>query len=127
MPLFDDSVDIANTVPVTSSAAAPVFVAPSGGLLSVSQRPGSAAVTRVAVSGAGSTQLLASTPARLGMIVVNESSGTMFLKYGTAAATNSYTYRITSNQVLEVGSNYTGVVHAILGSGSGNAQITELS
>jgi hypothetical protein len=126
MPLFDESIDVQNVVSVTSSAANPVYIAPSGGFAYVSQRPGSSNVTRVAVSST-SVQFLAANTARLGMIVVNESSGTMFLKYGTAAASNSYTYRITSNQVLEVGSNYTGIVHAILGSGSGNGQITELS
>jgi hypothetical protein len=83
-------------------------------------------VTRVATSTA-SAQLLVANANRKGVIIVNESSGVMYLKFGTTASSTSYTYRLVSNAVVEIAFGYTGRIDAILNTGSGNAQITELT
>lgn len=85
-----------------------------------------ATVTSVSVT-AASTTLSASTPARKGIIIFNET-GTLFVKFGTAASSTSYTYRLTANTVLELtdGCIYTGLITAIKASGTSNVLVTEL-
>lgn len=95
------------------------------GRVATYQQSGTASVTRVATSGTSAT-LLTANAARKGAIIVNESAAVMFVKYGATASATSYTYRITANGVLVIDFGWTGQIDAILSTGSGNAQITEL-
>lgn len=137
----------AGTQSVTASAASPVYVIGqvtssitgvlnavfSGtqqvtGTVFTSDLPtATSAVTRVPVNVTASTTLLSSNTARRGTVVYNESTGSLYVKFGTTATATSYTYRVASNQTLELEYGYNGRIDAILSSGSGNAQITELS
>lgn len=83
-----------------------------------------ATVTRVAVSTTVAT-LQASNAARKRLIVHNET-GTLFVKLGSAATNNDYTYRLTGNTMVEI-DFYTGIVTAIKGTGNSDAQVTEIA
>lgn len=85
----------------------------------------SASVTRVATSNV-SAQLLAANVNRVGVIIVNESAYTMYVKYGTTASPTDYTYRLPANSVLEIGFGWIGRIDAVLNDGTGAAQITEM-
>lgn len=82
-----------------------------------------ATVTSVAVSTTVAT-LSASNASKTGVVVHNES-GTLFVKFGTAATSTSYSYRLTANTTLTV-TGYTGIITAIKLSGSSTALVTEL-
>ena len=86
-------------------------------------------ITRVA-SSASSVQLLAANTNRLGVIVVNDSSQTLYLKFGTTASATDYTYKIRSQTSLEIIFSsfiYTGRIDGIWAVANGAAQLTELA
>lgn len=92
----------------------------------------SATLSSVAVS-ASSAQLLASNSARSGVIIHNDSSATLYIKFGTTATSSigGYTYSLGSGGTLELPGPgqkiYTGRIDGIWSSASGNgASITEL-
>ena len=89
----------------------------------------SATVTSVA-DNAASTQLLASNAARVGVMITNTSSAVLYVKYGTAATTSSFTARLAQFDYWEMPDApvYTGVIHGIWASdpNDGSAVITEL-
>lgn len=97
------------------------------GTVSVNNFPGgsvgAATVTRVAVS-TTAADLAVANASRIKLIIHNET-GTLFVKFGSAASSADYTYRMTANTTLEV-AQYTGVVSAIKATGSSFAQVTEL-
>jgi hypothetical protein len=112
----------------TQTVTGTVYAVPSGtGSSRVFEATSVANVTRVPVNVTASTTLLAASGTRVGTIVFNESTGSLYVKFGATAAATSYTYRVASNQTLELEYGYNGRIDAILSSGSGNAQITELS
>lgn len=111
-PLTDSQLR-ATPVPVTIPT--PVAVTQGGNA--------SAAVSRVTVSTTVAT-LKTSNSARIRLIIYNET-GTLFVKYGSAATDTDYTTRLTANTVLEI-VGYTGIVTGIKLSGSSFAQVTEI-
>lgn len=98
------------------------------GTIAVSNFPGgssaTASVANVSV-GVSSTTLAASNASRKLLIIYNET-GTLFVKYGTAASASSYTLRLTANTQATV-SQYTGDVTAIKLSGTTPVLVTEVA
>lgn len=86
----------------------------------------SAATTRAATSTTVAT-LKASNSSRKGLTVYNESTAILHIKLGTAASVTDYTYAAPPSGYYEVPFNYTGAVSAVLASGTGNAQVSELT
>lgn len=82
-------------------------------------------VSRIAVN-TGSTTLAAADPDRLRLVVVNDSSTSCYVKYGTAATPNSLTYRLSPFSTLEE-TGYTGIVTATLDTGTGHCHVTILT
>ena len=82
-------------------------------------------VSRIAVN-TGSTTIAASDPDRLRLVVVNDSSTSCYVKYGTAATPNSLTYRLSPGSTLEE-TGYTGIVTATLDTGTGHCHVTILT
>ncbi|HWA29098.1 MAG TPA: hypothetical protein VG734_25840 [Lacunisphaera sp.] len=79
-------------------------------------------------SSATSGTMLASNPARRGAIVHNDSTATLYLKYGATASTNSYTVKILPDQSWEMPlPAYTGIIDGIWSAANGNARVTELT
>lgn len=105
---------------IGNTNTAPVYVLP--------QNYSSASVTTVATN-TGSVTLVSSSVARRGLIITNDSTFTLYVRFGAApATTTNYTIRLLTNGVYEVQYPYTGEIRGILtGIGAnGNAQITEL-
>lgn len=79
---------------------------------------------------ATSVTLQASNTGRLGLIVVNDSTATCYLKFGSAASSTSFTYLLAPGAIWELqsgGARYTGIVTGIWTSAAGNARVTELT
>lgn len=78
---------------------------------------------------ASSVTLIASNASRLGFIIFNDSTATLYVKFGSTASLTSFTYKVDPYGTLEMlGSRiYTGIVTGIWDSATGNARNTELS
>lgn len=87
---------------------------------------GVSTVTRVATSTA-SAQLLALTGGRKGALIYNDSTGKLYVKFGTTASLTDFTFRLDPGGIYEMTVVYTGRIDARLDAGTGNAQITELT
>jgi hypothetical protein len=87
----------------------------------------SSSVTSVSGS-ASSVSLLASTSGRVGAMVYNDSTATLYVKFGATASTTSFTYLLAAGATLEFPQPiYTGAVDGIWASATGAARITELT
>ena len=90
-----------------------------------------ATVQSVSASSAAAQTILAANPARLGGFLVNDSDKVVYVKYGTAASTTSYTDKVAvggKHNMADGPRCYTGVVTAIWDSGpTGAMRVTELS
>ena len=83
-------------------------------------------VTAVAASATVVT-LVAANVSRKGLIIYNDGSIPMYIKFGPAATTSSFTYKALGGDTFEMGQPiYTGIVTALWDSASGSARITQL-
>ena len=78
---------------------------------------------------ATSTSLLAQNTSRKGVILVNDSTTILYLKYGATASTTSYTVKLNPGDQWEMPTPiYTGAIDGIWSAdASGAARITELT
>lgn len=91
------------------------------------QAASNSTITRVATSTVTAV-VLAANGGRKGFIIHNDSAVDLYLKFGATASATSFTIKLTTFQTYESGLLvYTGVIHAILASATGNAQVTELT
>lgn len=81
-------------------------------------------VTSVAASTASQT-LKAANANRAALIVVNDASASLYVKYGSGASTASYTYLLGTGDALRE-ELWTGIVTGIWTSTGGAAVVTEL-
>jgi hypothetical protein len=80
------------------------------------------------VASASSTAILASNASRKGATLVNDSTATLYLKYGATASTTSYSYQVPPGGTWEMATPpYTGAIDGIWSSATGNARVTELT
>ena len=95
--------------------------------MAAAQYVSNATITRVATS-TTTAAVLAANRSRRGYIIQNDSAVDCYVKFGATATVTTYTIKLTAGQVYESGPLvYTGDIHAILASGTGSAQITELT
>lgn len=95
--------------------------------LPAANRPPTSSVTQVA-SSATSVTLKASNANRLGLVIANDSTSTLYVKFGATASTTSYTIKLSPGALYETGETvYTGIVDGIWSSANGNAYVTELT
>jgi hypothetical protein len=81
-------------------------------------------------SSATNVTILASNANRKGMMLFNDSSATLYLKFGATASTTSYTVQIGPNGYYEAPASvylYTGIMDGIWSAANGSARVTELS
>src|SRR3990167_2608181 len=89
--------------------------------------PANATVATVALTTTSAT-LFASNADRRQIYVYNDSNSTLYVKFGATASATSFTVLIPKNGYWEgVLNTYTGVVDAVLASGTGNARVTEVT
>ena len=80
------------------------------------------------VSGsASSVTILAANTDRLAAIIANDSAAVLYLKFGSTASTTSYTYKLATDDMVEVPASYTGLITGIWTSATGNARVTEVA
>jgi hypothetical protein len=78
-------------------------------------------------SSASSTTLAAANTARRGLVIVNDSTAVLYVKFGATASATSFTYQLGPGDTLEMEQPvYTGVVDGIWASANGAARVTEL-
>jgi len=98
-----------------------------GNALPVSEEKAStSSVTQVAGS-VTSVTLKAANSSRLGLTIYNDSTATLYVKFGATASTTSYTVQMGTDDYYEVPFGYTGIVDGIWDSATGNAYVTELT
>ncbi len=90
-------------------------------------QPTNAPRSSVAASTAA-VPLLAANPNRRGAVIVNESSATLYVAYGSAGTVTDYTYRVdpSGTWVMDQPA-YTGPLYGSWDSATGNARVTELT
>ena len=80
-----------------------------------------------AVSTSGTSATLASASSgRLRIVIVNDSSAILYVKYGTTASSIDWTVKLAPDSTLDEDA-YTGRIDAVLSTGTGTARVTELS
>ncbi len=98
------------------------------GSVSVSNLPvtsvGASTVTLQSVTPTVAVTLATSNPARLKLIVFNET-GTLMVKLGSNASATSYTFKLIANETKEI-EGYYGEVSGRKVSGTTNVAVTEL-
>lgn len=87
----------------------------------------STATLSVVASSATSVQLLAANALRRGVVIYNDSTQTLYIKFGTTASSTSFTKLLATNAEYVVPFNYSGRIDGIWASANGNARITELT
>lgn len=102
-----------------------------GGTAGLRTTPGAATTATLSNvnDDSSNTSLLGSTSGRLGVIVYNDSTAILYLKYGTTASTTSFTVIIPAGGTWEMPRPiYTGAIDGIWSANaSGAARITELT
>lgn len=104
---------------------APIAVDLKGAVITT-QKAATASQSSVGGS-ASSVTVLAANSARRGAVINNDSTAILYLKLGATASTTSYTYKMYTDDCVEVPFGYTGIIDGIWASATGNARITELS
>lgn len=80
-----------------------------------------------------SVTLQPANPLRKGLVIVNDSTSILYVKFGTAATPTSWTYLLSGSQAAipatyEMSTEiYTGLVTGIWASATGFARVTELT
>ena len=89
-------------------------------------RAGAVTLSNVSSSVSSGT-LLAANGDRIGVLVVNDSTAILYLKYGATASASSYSVKMEPGSYWEMPQPiYTGIIDGIWASANGAARITEL-
>lgn len=99
-----------------------------GSIVADLQRSSTATLSNVSDSDSNQT-LLTANANREGVIIVNDSTATLYIKYGATASTSSFTYKVAPGATFEMPVPiFTGQLDGIWSSNaSGAARITEMS
>lgn len=93
--------------------------------------PAATATLSNVTASATSVQLLAANTARLGVVIYNDSTAILYVKFGTTASTTSYTLEVPNEDWValpgEMGVVYTGRIDGIWAAANGACRITELT
>ena len=106
----------------TDGSAADVY---AGNAMPIRMVASISSVNRISTSGTSAT-LASANSARLRIIIANDSSATLYVKYGATASSVDWTVQLAPGSVLDEDA-YTGRIDAVLSTGTGAAQVTELS
>lgn len=114
-------------VPITASQLdIDDLTSTSDSVTSVNETVSSASLSNVSGS-ASNVQLLASNASRKGASFFNDSTATLYIKFGTTASASSFTTKLLPNQYYEMPFPvYTGEIDGIWDSANGAVRITEL-
>jgi hypothetical protein len=96
-----------------------------GSRVVTSTRAGTATLNNIA-GNASSVTLQAANAARLAVVVVNDSTAILYVKYGSTASSTSFSFLLQPGETLRE-ALYTGIVTGVWASATGNARVTELT
>lgn len=96
------------------------------GRVYVVQKSPTATLSNV-VSSATNVTLLTANDNRIGATIYNDSTQSIYVKFGTTASNSSFTVLLATNTYYEVPAGYTGRIDGIWVSANGNARVTELT
>lgn len=85
-----------------------------------------AAVT-VITADTTSQQVVALNALRKGLTIFNDSTASLYLKFGTTASSSSYTVKMAAGSYYEVPFYYTGRIDGIWSAVNGDAKVTEVT
>jgi len=87
-----------------------------------------ATLTNVA-SSASNVTVVAANSSRRALIIVNDSTAILYLKFGATATTSSYSVKLIAGETYNspIANVYTGIIDGIWASANGNARVTELT
>jgi hypothetical protein len=87
----------------------------------------STVLTNVAASTSAVTILVADAATK-GVIIYNDSSAALYIKYGLSASNTSFTYKISGGSNWEMTSSpvYTGIITGVWDTATGDARVTKL-
>jgi len=93
----------------------------------VSGTGGTPTLTNVAAS-ATSVTLLAANASRQRIVIVNDSTSNLYIKFGATASSTSFTYLLFQQDTYEspVSGEYLGIIDGIWDSAIGSARISEM-
>lgn len=93
-----------------------------------SDTSGTATLSNVAAS-ASNVTILAANANRKRVVIVNDSTATLYLKFGATASATSFTYLLYGGDTYESPSNpiYTGQIDGMWASATGAARVTEMT
>lgn len=90
-------------------------------------RSSTAAVSNVSAA-ATDTLVLATNANRIVATVFNDSTATLYLKFGSGSSSTSFTVMLSRNDFIEIsGNDYTGALYGTWSSATGAARVTEVS
>ncbi|WP_024275956.1 hypothetical protein [Hyphomicrobium sp. 802] len=89
-------------------------------------RSSTPSLTSVAAATAN-RQILAANAARVGSMIMNESTATLYLALATAASLTAYTVQIPPGGYYETPFGYQGAIYGIWSAANGYARVTELT
>jgi hypothetical protein len=127
--------DAGNPVPVsgpltdTQLRASDVKVTLDGESVAITSGGTSTATLSNVAASASSTAILASNANRKRVVIHNDSTATLYLKFGATASATSYTYLLYGGDTYESPSMpvYTGQIDGIWASATGSARVTEFT
>ena len=122
----------ATGIPITGTVTVGSHAVTNAGTFAVQNTPVAASTATLAnvAAATSSTTLQASNANRLGLRIFNDSTDTVYVKFGSAASATSFTYRLGAGEAVELpvaGSRYTGIVTGLWTGTNGSARMTELS
>lgn len=116
---------VVGTASITGNTSVINTVTVTGTTVNIFERVSTSNLTNVSASTA-STQLLASTAGRKQAIFYNDSTATLYLKFGTTASTSSFTVKLFPDDYYELSLPiYTGVIHGVWSATNGAVRVTE--
>lgn len=110
------------------TTAANVAVVDSAGNVSVVHEAAGTATLANVASSATNVTLRSAAATRLGLMIYNDSTATLYVKFGATASATSYTVQMGPGAYWEMPHPvYTGIVDGIWSAANGNARVTELT
>lgn len=122
------SVNVTNTgIDVTFTNTSIDANITNSSLNTIAEKSSTASVATVSASATAVT-VLVSNALRKGFIIYNDSTEIVYIKFGSSAATNDFTFKLFPESAYEHTNNlYTGVITAIWVNAVGVLEVTEMT
>jgi hypothetical protein len=111
----------------TSANSTPVVIASDQAAIPVTAPTSSTGTQTSVTSSATTVTVLASNAARKGAVIFNDSSKSLYIKFGATASLTSFATQLRAGDSYEVPFGYTGIIDGIWASANGFARVTELT